>query len=491
MSVVGALITDAETAGGDALTMPPGNVNSDDLEKLNISDAKKKYVRDTLNPLLEDMVMDALFCAKLDQDPTNYLLAWCNLRKNTVSTQYDLLLDENKQLNEKINQCGRALGSLEKAAVEKRIQMEEEALAKQEQEEAAALAKPVEGEGEAAGQDGINPESGEMTGLETDDELLLDDADLVAPNRNAEKRRAVASSPRSRGLSPGPVMEGEEVVPVFAKSDSQRKRLRNTLVRSVLFEKLSEESLQKLIDAMEEVPLEPGDVLYKKSANADYLSILDHGEVHLRDDDLADPNEQLVKIVTPKPLNKNDNNIIDEMAVLHQKNRDFTVVCTKESTIIWNLTRKNYNAVLQTTNKSKRDMILEFLNKVPLFQRIEQTKKSQIVDGIVEREVKANQIIIKQDAVGSEFFILEKGSCVALKKEGEEGEEKQVLEYTKPGDFFGELALLEDQKRQCTIKAVTDCKLLVLNRDAFNRLTGGPGALHELAEKKTAYQLIV
>jgi len=40
------------------------------------------------------------------------------------------------------------------------------------------------------------------------------------------------------------------------------------------------------------------------------------------------------------------------------------------------------------------------------------------------------------------------------------------------GDFFGEIALLHGKPRQATVKAVGSTTLLVLSRDAFNRLCG-------------------
>ena len=45
------------------------------------------------------------------------------------------------------------------------------------------------------------------------------------------------------------------------------------------------------------------------------------------------------------------------------------------------------------------------------------------------------------------------------------------MEY-KPGDYFGELALLKDEPRAANIIAKTDCKLIYLDRNSFKRLLG-------------------
>ena len=45
------------------------------------------------------------------------------------------------------------------------------------------------------------------------------------------------------------------------------------------------------------------------------------------------------------------------------------------------------------------------------------------------------------------------------------------MEY-KRGDYFGELALMNDQVRAATIIAKTDCKIVYVNKGSFERLLG-------------------
>ena len=74
-----------------------------DLNALDISDEKKRFVLEKLNPLLEDMVMDALFAAPLkEQDPVPYLLAWCYMRKAGDKNKLQALSVENKDLKQQI-----------------------------------------------------------------------------------------------------------------------------------------------------------------------------------------------------------------------------------------------------------------------------------------------------------------------------------------------------------------------------------------------------
>lgn len=42
----------------------------------------------------------------------------------------------------------------------------------------------------------------------------------------------------------------------------------------------------------------------------------------------------------------------------------------------------------------------------------------------------------------------------------------------KEGDYFGEIALVRDTPRQASIKCVTKCRVLSIDRDAFKRMFG-------------------
>lgn len=69
--------------------------------------------------------------------------------------------------------------------------------------------------------------------------------------------------------------------------------------------------------------------------------------------------------------------------------------------------------------------------------------------------------------MGDKFYILESGEAEAFKR----GEEKPLKTYGK-GDYFGELALLEDKPRAASVVSKGEVKVAALGKDGFQRLLG-------------------
>ena len=78
-------------------------------------------------------------------------------------------------------------------------------------------------------------------------------------------------------------------------------------------------------------------------------------------------------------------------------------------------------------------------------------------------EVDPTRILAQQGKPGAEFFVIVDGVAEATRN----GVELAVL---RPGDFFGELALLDGGPRTATVVALTAMHLLVFSRREFSRL---------------------
>merc|ERR1719235_408965 len=92
-------------------------------------------------------------------------------------------------------------------------------------------------------------------------------------------------------------------------------------------------------------------------------------------------------------------------------------------------------------------------------------ERSQIADALQEEQVDDGKVIITEGEEGNKFYILSEGAAEASKKDSEE-----VMPY-KAGDYFGELALVNDAPRAATVTS-KGCKVLSLDRKSFKRLLG-------------------
>src|SRR5690606_9801206 len=77
------------------------------------------------------------------------------------------------------------------------------------------------------------------------------------------------------------------------------------------------------------------------------------------------------------------------------------------------------------------------------------------------------EAIMTQGEAGATLYVLLKGEAAVELNAG--GGTREIARL-KPSEFFGEMALFDDQPRSATVKAVGDCVVLTLERDRFSTL---------------------
>ena len=98
----------------------------------------------------------------------------------------------------------------------------------------------------------------------------------------------------------------------------------------------------------------------------------------------------------------------------------------------------------------------------PVFKSTSAKKKSSFSVAF-----QAGDSIFKEGDLGTEMFIVQEGKVEVLKHfKGED----QRLAVLGQGDFFGEMAILEDMPRTASARAVADCILLKINGSTFDQM---------------------
>jgi hypothetical protein len=82
-------------------------------------------------------------------------------------------------------------------------------------------------------------------------------------------------------------------------------------------------------------------------------------------------------------------------------------------------------------------------------------------------DVAAGEFVFREGDLGTEMYVLHEGQVEILQTIGGEPQRIALLEK---GDFFGEMSLLEELPRNATARAVTDAKVIQINRSLFDRM---------------------
>lgn len=106
------------------------------------------------------------------------------------------------------------------------------------------------------------------------------------------------------------------------------------------------------------------------------------------------------------------------------------------------------------------------LRGVPLFSRLTDEELARVASLARERAYPRNSVILFEDDPGDALYVVVTGQ-VKVVLVGEDGREV-ILAVLGEGDFFGEMALIDDEPRSAHVIAMEDAKLLVLRREDFH-----------------------
>ncbi len=104
----------------------------------------------------------------------------------------------------------------------------------------------------------------------------------------------------------------------------------------------------------------------------------------------------------------------------------------------------------------------------PFFNKIPPGNIRQLFLRFKSQKVAADEVIVKEGERGEFFYVLEVGSAKVVDSHG------NILAALRPGDYFGEEALVGDTTRNATVKMLTPGKLMCLEKNDFVTLLQEP-----------------
>jgi small-conductance mechanosensitive channel len=128
------------------------------------------------------------------------------------------------------------------------------------------------------------------------------------------------------------------------------------------------------------------------------------------------------------------------------------------------------------------------LGSVDMLRVLDPSLRRKLASLATTRLFSHGETIVRQGDTADELYIIERGTVAVLLEQG--GKPPSEVTRLGPGMFFGEMALVTGERRQATVRAITECELTVIGHQAFHDvLAGAPNLVKELsrvlAERQT------
>jgi CRP-like cAMP-binding protein len=121
------------------------------------------------------------------------------------------------------------------------------------------------------------------------------------------------------------------------------------------------------------------------------------------------------------------------------------------------------------------------LARVPLFERLSAVELAELERLARRQRFRVDTAVFFQDDPSDSLYVLLSGSAKVFRT-SEDGRDR-ILTTLRPGDSFGELAMIEGRPRSATVQTLEDTELLCLFRRDFQRFAGEhPDVLYKLLQ---------
>ena len=111
----------------------------------------------------------------------------------------------------------------------------------------------------------------------------------------------------------------------------------------------------------------------------------------------------------------------------------------------------------------RRDEYLKHLSQVPMFRALSKKDLGLVARLAENYDVDAGMVLVQEGKRESQFYLIVDGQAQVTRG-------NRTVATLGPGEYFGELALLDPGPRNATVTAVTDMEVLELGSREFGGL---------------------
>jgi ABC-type bacteriocin/lantibiotic exporter with double-glycine peptidase domain/CRP-like cAMP-binding protein len=168
-------------------------------------------------------------------------------------------------------------------------------------------------------------------------------------------------------------------------------------------------------------------------------------------------------------------NWFGETAILDRTTRTATVRASEQVSALW-LDRVVFDALLELHpeirgafgDQARVEMLHRFLRTHATFEDLTLEAASAMYPQLRPVEVAVGAVLVREGEPGGTMYLVEDGRLEATTGAGEG---RRSIGFMRTGDIFGERSLVTGEPCVATVRAVTDARLLSLDRDAFQGLS--------------------
>jgi NTE family protein len=121
------------------------------------------------------------------------------------------------------------------------------------------------------------------------------------------------------------------------------------------------------------------------------------------------------------------------------------------------------------TPATQNKAVIDSLHRIPFFRSLPPGTFSAISAKLQKVHFEHDEVVFVENSLGDSMYLIESGQVKVSVNTGA-GQQERVINYLGPGNFFGEMALLLDQRRSATVTVTIDADFWVLRKADMDEL---------------------
>ncbi|XP_010526449.1 PREDICTED: protein phosphatase 2C and cyclic nucleotide-binding/kinase domain-containing protein isoform X2 [Tarenaya hassleriana] len=273
--------------------------------------------------------------------------------------------------------------------------------------------------------------------------------------------------------------------PAHRKTWEEEAHIEKVLHDHFLFRKLTDSQCQVLLDCMQRIEVQPGDIVVKQGGEGDCFYVVGSGEFEV----LAtqeEKNGEVTRVLQRYTAEKLSS--FGELALMHNKPLQASVRAVTHGNL-WALKREDFRGILMSEFSNLAS--LKLLRSVDLLSRLTILQLSHVAGSLSEVSFSDRQTIVDKREGLQGLYVIQKGivritftadllespNVSSLKTDIPKGDENlqtgtEISIEKREGSSFGEWALLGELKGSVTAIAVGDVVCVVLTKEKFDSVIG-------------------